>query len=673
MSISAHSPARAPGFATTLRAGLNAGLMNGMLFGLADGLVAGISTRPGGAFAWLGCLGLSVMSYGAVWVTVLLLLSPLSHGLLKGLDLYGRFRRQLTLAVGLGLFLELYWWTRPYIFSGHSALDPRRLLAAVGLLVLGFGVALALAWCARLLPGVLRMAATVSVPLLWVIGASYALISSGGASARGELNPRNRELPNVLLIVCDALRADVLGAYGNTRVKTPVLDDLAARGVLFENTIVTAPFTWASFGSILTGKYPRRHGLVKMDPRHYMRTDNVTLPWHLKSATLLGGQTQLLDQDFLSATFMTGTLSHGSGLARGFDLYYEALVGHDIVDTASEWSIFRSQLVLSILRDKLAQSFDSSRVVSVARQWFDGRAGKRFVVMVHLYPTHTPYDPPQEFRDMYCDPAYTGPVTAFYAEHRHDIERGTAVPTEADKNQIRNLYYAGVSQADAMIGELLSTLRSSGVLDDTLVLVTSDHGEELGEHGLWEHNWPFQTNLQVPWIMSWPRRLPQGLRVAEGVQSIDMMPTVLDLMAIELPAQAKGADPRGHIDGVSLVPLIRGDASGLRPYAFCENEVFLSVQDTAATGARFKLIVAANADCQALLDPGVVASIRPKLYRVDEDPGEHVDLLAQEPAHAQRLLEALCAWDRSMPIRQDEVLESERDSVDRDLLKKLGY
>jgi len=664
---------RPAGFATTLRAALNAGLMNGLFFGLADGWIAGSAASPGGFFAWLGCLGLAVLSYGLVWSAVLLALSPGMHLLLRGRDLYGRFRAQLALAVGLGLFLELYWWTRPYFFSGRAASDPRRLLVAVGLLLVGLGLSWALGRIARRAPAGLRMAATIAVPALWLVGGVYLFSLRSATSARGALNDRNRDLPNVLLIVCDALRADVLGAYGSTRVKTPVLDDLAARGVLFENATVTAPFTWASFGSILTGKYPRRHGLVKMDPSRRM-LPNVTLPWHLKSAKRLGDGVALAEGDYFGSTFMTGTLSHGSGLARGFDVYYEALVGHDLVDTASPWSIFRSKLVLSILRDKLVQSLDSSRVISVAREWFRDEAGKRFVSMVHLYSTHTPYDPPQRFREMYCDPAYDGPLRAFFAEHRIAIENKLGKPTPADIAQIANLYYAGVTQADAMIGELLEELRRLGTLDDTLVIVTSDHGESLGEHGVWEHNWPFQTNLAVPWILCWPEHLPAGVRVAAGVQLIDLMPTVLDLMQLAAPPAEGDPSPLARLDGQSLMPLVRGEVQGVRPFSFSENEVFLAVQDTAAAGPRYKLVVGANADCTPeLIDPAK-AVLPPQLFRLDQDPLERENLIEREPAQALRLLEALCAWDASMPIPQDQVLESDRDQRDRELLHQmLGY
>src|SRR5262245_44440678 len=127
-----------------------------MLFGLADGIVAGRASPAMGAIAWLGCLGLAVLSYGVVWSAVILPQALVLHPLLRAKELHGRLRWLLTLAVGEGLFLELYWWTRPYIYPGRSAFDPGRLLAAAGLLLAALALGFALARMARLLPRAVR-------------------------------------------------------------------------------------------------------------------------------------------------------------------------------------------------------------------------------------------------------------------------------------------------------------------------------------------------------------------------------------------------------------------------------------------------------------------------------------------------------------------------------------
>jgi arylsulfatase A-like enzyme len=451
-------------------------------------------------------------------------------------------------------------------------------------------------------------------------------------------------------------------------VKTPVIDALAARGVLFEDAFVQAPFTWTSFGCFLTGKYPRRHGLVKMAPGVRMRP-NVTLPWHLKSARRKDGRT-MESGDWYGATFMTGALSNGSGLMRGFDAYFEAMQGRELVDASRPWSAFRSELLLSIVKNKLMQRFDPSLVVTTARRWLRANAGRRFVALVHLYSTHTPYDPEPEFRALYCDPAYDGPLASFYARHREAIERGEGSPTPADVEQVRNLYCAGAAQADRDIGLVVDELERLGVLDDTLVIVTADHGESLGERGLWEHNHMVQTNLRVPLVMAWPKGLPAGVRVSGIVESIDLLPTVCDLLGLEPPAPPDEG-VYGVLDGVSLLPLVRGEVEGVKRYTFAENGPHLAVQD-----ARWKLVVAREALARRGWDevargavPGAI-----QLFDLEQDPGELAAVA--EPGHPERarLIAALRAYDEAMPIPLHEVVLSERDLADqRRLFGDLGY
>jgi arylsulfatase A-like enzyme len=500
---------------------------------------------------------------------------------------------------------------------------------------------------------------------------AYVYLHGGKLGDRGVVGERNKHLPNVLLVVVDALRQDTLGCYGSETVRSPRIDQLANEGVLFENAFVQAPFTWTSFGSFLTGKYPRRHGLLAMAPGlRFPR--NITLPFHLKQAcfeeTSARKGSCLEDSDFLGATFHTGTLSTGSGLLRGFDVYYEQMAGHGIVQADSPWSVFRSDLLLHVIAAKAGTKLGGD-TAATAKRWFDAHGDRRFVAMVHLYSTHTPYDPPQEFRAPYCDPAYDGPVKAFYAQHREAIERGEATPTAADVAQIKNLYYAGVTEADHKIGMLCDALRERGVLDDPLVIVTSDHGESLGEPGLWEtslweHDHMVQTNLRIPLVMRWPKGLPAGVRVGAIVDSIDVVPTVCDLIGVRVPRED---GEFGIVDGVSLVPLVRGEAQSVREFSFAENGLLASIQDQ-----RWKLVVPAEMlDAKEGETP---ASLPAWLVDLESDPGEVRNAAADHPAEVERLKNALLAWSASLPIRKaDEVISPrERERMERQM-QALGY
>ncbi len=676
MTSEASKRRRPPGLGGTLRAALNGGATAGLLLGLADGLVAGLRTGGATPLQWAGCLAASALSCGIAWAGLLLLLSPLLHLRLRGRGLLARSRYALALALGLGLFLELYWWSRPHLDSltggfaddGLSAAHPRRLLVTAGLLVAGLLLGRLAVAVGRRLPRGLRAAVPFAVLILWAGGALF-LLAQGAADPRGKVGERTRDMPNVLLFVVDALRQDVLGPYGNQHVQTPVIDELAARGVVFENAFVQAPFTWSSFGSILTGKYPRRHGLVKMAPGVRM-APNVTLPWHLKQAGLIREEGHLEPDDYIGSAFLTGTLSHGSGLLRGFDVYLEQIVGHGLTDSRRRWSTFRSELLLFLIANKIAQRLDEAPVATAAREWCGENASRRFVSMVHYYSTHTPYDPPQRFRDLYCDPQYDGYFKhGFTAQQRQMIEKqGQKVPPE-HAEYIRGLYYGGVTQADEMIGEVLEALADRGVLDDTIVIVTSDHGEELGDHDLWEHNFMFQTNLEIPLIMAGPG-IPRGGRVPAMVETVDLVPTLCELLGVVSPHNDEEPDKRGHVDGVSLVPLMRGEVESVKRFSFAENGRFLSVQNR-----RHKLIVR-PAD---LLEEGwarVVAgeAERPRFFDLEVDPDEMENRFDPDRPEVLRLLAVLRAWDDRMPVPRSEMLESHRDlEAERRHFEALGY
>jgi len=278
--------------------------------------------------------------------------------------------------------------------------------------------------------------------------------------------------------------------------------------------------------------------------------------------------------------------------------------------------------------------------------------------MVHLYSTHTPYDPPGWARELYCDPQYGGPIRAFYSDYVGLLKDRKYVPTAADLRQIRDLYYGGVSHADRMIGGLIEELRQQGVLDQTLVIVTADHGESLGEEKgevrLWEHDHMVQTNLRIPLVMRYPAAFPAGTRIAARTEEIDVFPTVLELAQLQLPPQPGEID---KVDGLSLLPLVRGERASQRPLSFAENADFGAAQDD-----RWKLIADIEFDAPKIPE---------RLYDLVADPGEERDVSKEHPEEVARLLAALRAWSKSMPVRK-----MEHSALDLDLQRRfeeLGY
>jgi arylsulfatase A-like enzyme len=471
-----------------------------------------------------------------------------------------------------------------------------------------------------------------------VIGGGLAEWRDARLAAQARRAPPPEGAPNLLMVVVDALRADRLGCYGYDRREPPTsphLDALAAEGIVFDQAVVQAPFTWTSFGSFLTGKYPRQHGLIKMDPTQRLDPQrNTTIARALQQ------------EGWVTGAFLTGTLSNNSGLLEGFDTYFETIVGHEPVTRDSKWSIVRSGLLLSIFRNKIRQKLDPRLVNTEALAWIEANSERPFFALVHYYSTHTTYDPPEPWGSLY-DPDYEGPFHPFTQSHNIAVTKhGTLELTPRDLEHIEALYDGGVAFADDMFGDLVAKLRELGILDDTLIVFTSDHGEELYEHGVFEHDWMFNTNLYVPLVLRLPGGRLGGARVPWHVESLDIPPTIVDVVG------HGRLDPGG---GRSLLP----DAAGVEPppaerAVFSENNRYAAMLD-----GRWKLIV-----------NWTDRSRRPRVFDLAEDPGEYVPL--DDPELEARLLERWSEyWESLPPLESLPTFAADPTIYER--LKQLGY
>jgi arylsulfatase A-like enzyme len=665
--------------------------MAGLAVGAADALRAVLRLRaapvegllenaPRGLDGFL----LGACATSAHWLLVLAPFAALAFVVAKFAP--ARARTAAALPFAAGLFAFGFWILRLRFQSGLPVASPASLAMAGGVFIAAVVAALVSVRFALRLPRRAVIGTTVGIV---AVGLTWMTNEARGAHATGEVSERNQELPNVLFVLVDALRADRLGAYGYGAAHTPYIDALASEGVVFENAFVQAPYTWTSFGSFFTGKYPRRHGLVKMAPGTTL-PDNVTIASHYDSARLAANDGALAPNDVATGAFLTGALSHGSGLARGFDDICELMRGNALVRTHDRWSQFRAWTAFGAVATKVRTRFTPDLHLETARRWLEDHADRRFFAFVHLYSTHTPYDPPDEFRKLYVDPEYEGPITLFDAEHRRAIERGEYTPNVEDRRQIDALYMGGVSKADHDIGVLVDLLRERGVLDRTLVIVTSDHGEDLGEGGRWEHNHMYRSNLHVPLVMRLPQGASRGVRVAQHVESIDVFPTVLDVLALEPPAVRSEQD---LLDGASLLPLVRGERADWRPFTFAEDSSLISISDAdemlvldryAVKDDGWRVAVDEDLGTVRYHDFASDPLQRRDLFQLlvrtpDADPEQRAKVLAR----VEVLRAALLAWNATLPIDVEAVVRSDRDvetetnqaqlARDRELLEKLGY
>ena len=300
----------------------------------------------------------------------------------------------------------------------------------------------------------------------------------------------------MLIVTIDTLRADHVGAYGSKTARTPTLDRLAAEGLRAADAIAPAPITMPSHASLFTGLYPPSHG-VRDNGTAALPDPVVTLAERLSGA----GYTT---HAFVSAV----VFSRLYGLDAGFASYDDDLWGEDAPR-------------LFMIRERPAR-----RTADRFLEWFGGWKADRskpFFAWVHFFDPHQPLEAALEDRV------------------------GAASPYDAE-----------VTAADRATGRVIDALRAAGVLDDTIVIVTADHGESLGEHGEATHAiFVYDATVRVPLIVRHPATLPAG-RVYDGpVRLVDVMPTVLGWLGIEGGAETQGVDLGAAWRGSAPPPLRR--------------------------------------------------------------------------------------------------------------------
>ena len=412
--------------------------------------------------------------------------------------------------------------------------------------------------------------------------------------------------PNVILIGLDTVRADHLGVYGNASIETPAINAFAAESAVFERASSAAPWTLPSFASIFTGLLPSEHGAIGA-------LHNQLAPEHTTLAEILQRQ-GFSTRAFVGVDLLTSEF----GLDQGFD-EVTAHVGGSVSGRSKEYEqqIFR---------------------------FLSSPPDEPYLLFAHYFDAHDPYDPPEPYDRMYYSGDPRRPDENSMAVLYGPSNRIQSRPEEryrwlegiTDIDYPISQYAAGISHIDHLVGRLLEKLRETGELERSIVTLVSDHGEHLTEHDIYfSHRFPYEETLHVPLIVRLPepirreldKKVPRGRRIAEEVSTIDILPTLLELLGVPAPTS---------VAGQSLVPLLSGQPPSAPPRLLIAEFGVPNAAHGVYAGSvwdeRFRYIqFTANGNTHA------------ELYDHDRDPAEERDVIGEHPRTAERLRSALDA------------------------------
>ena len=443
--------------------------------------------------------------------------------------------------------------------------------------------------------------------------ALLALILQIGLCTDMQPNPLKESeahrMPNVILITTSSLRADHVGCMGYQRDATPNFDSFAKRNCLFEYAFAVSSWMMPAHGSIFTSLYPSFHGATHIDEKLAREPETLA--------------EVLSHHGYYCVGFCFGPrLSSEYGFAQGFDLYddYSAsmmLAALDIVAKNDQVDINKER--------------SNNTANAAAIRWLNNNTHTPFFLFVHYYDNHWDYLPPSPYNTLF-DPDYTGQIDG------HQIAREPLYsnpPEERDIQHMIALYDGEIRQTDADLGELIRFIEKKGLLDNSIVVVMGDHGEQFYEHGHTSHHGLWDELIHIPMIVSLPENQNQA-RVIDGlVSQVDIMPTLLDRLGIPLPEACQGK---------SFLPLLRGQANSMREFVFAEY-----------TGGAVGDCYAVRSRTHKYLFQGEQAY----LFDFETDPREQMQVPLMKPSQqAEPYIQFYSKWRNTQSRPEDVLLNS---------------
>ena len=474
------------------------------------------------------------------------------------------------IAVGIVFVQTWTLWTA----TGSPALSALGGVLATGTLVYLTGYLLALSSLGWRIGFLFTPAASVGTLGLLLIVAVIGKVSppqEAPGSIQSPLIETSEKAPHVLLVVLDTVSAKHLGTYGHRRPTSPALDSLASEGVVFENAFATAPWTLPSHASLFTGLHTPSHQTGWQHPRLHDGKSNVASLGNYDTLTLAE---ELGSRGYESCgVAQKNWLTDRNGLTQGFQRYFDYSI-----PSAEERLLlpsFAKRVAKKFTKKKTPLDKGGARVVQTTLDWLDDsrqRDQKRpFFLFLNLNEAHGPYDPPAEFLTKFLPDGLTledvSAVDHGVASERKKFNVGLRELGPHEKEIQQALYDAEILYQDGLLQTLIQGLRDRDLLENTLVIITADHGEEFGEHKRYGHQLSLTDSLlHVPLILRYPSLLPAGKRVADLASLVDVFPTILDIIERETGEEKKTSAELIALEGFSLVPIALGEKGETRDW-----------------------------------------------------------------------------------------------------------
>ena len=466
-----------------------------------------------------------------------------------------------------------------------------------------------------------------------------ALATWSGAAAvvavanRHSQPPAPHGLPNILLVSIDSLRRDHVHCYGYPHETSPAIDGLAREGVQFRTVVSPTSWTLPAHLTLLTSLPPEKHGVVDDNTR--LREEALFLSEVLWQA------------GYTTAGFVsTPYLSAAYGFAQGWDHYDDYTVANP--SHLGAW-----------------HGTTSPQLYSIVSQWltrWDGNGRERpFFIFLHMWDVHYDYTPPPPYNTMF-DPEYRGTVTG------DNFESGTQVHKGMDPRDLRHviaLYDGEIRFTDLYLGQVIDRLRTLGVLDNTVVVVTADHGDEFFEHGRKGHKQAlYDETILVPLVIRFPGKVPAGRVVEPQVRLMDVAPTIIALAGVHRQPEFGAAGPTGLDAPQDLTPWIAGDAATTLPALPAFSDL---------VGEAPVPIASVRTDTRKFIKETRDSDQKEELYDLVADPGEQVNLIGTPGVADTPLRQELTVWRTAC---RGSGLLSQKAELSEDLkerLRALGY